>query len=161
MAEAAAARRLKRSFQGYTTDTAPALIGFGASAISSTPQGYAQNAPTAAAYAKQIEAGLLATVRGVALSGDDRLRREAIERVMCDLEVDLDALAFEHDADPAPLKASASAGMPLFSADGLAQWDGRRITVTERGRPFVRSIAALFDAYLSQDADSPRHSRAV
>ena len=161
LAEAAAARRLKRSFQGYTTDAAPALIGFGASAISSTPQGYAQNAPTAAAYAKQIEAGLLASVRGVALSGDDRLRREAIERVMCDLEVDLDALAFEHDADPAPLKASASAGMPLFSADGLAQWDGRRITVTERGRPFVRSIAALFDAYFSQDADSPRHSRAV
>ncbi len=161
LAMAAAARRLKRSFQGYTTDNAPALIGFGASAISSTPQGYVQNAPTAAAYAKQIEAGLLASVRGIALSDDDRLRREAIERVMCDLEVDLDALALEHDADPAPLKASASAGMPLFSADGLAQWDGRRITVTERGRPFVRSIAALFDSYLSQDAEGPRHSRAI
>ena len=54
------------------------------------PQGYVQNAPTAAAYAKEIEADRLATVRGVALTADDRLRRDVIERVMCDLEVDLD-----------------------------------------------------------------------
>ena len=38
-----------------TTDAAPALIGFGASSIGSLPQGYVQNAPTAAAYAKEIE----------------------------------------------------------------------------------------------------------
>ena len=55
MAKAAAARRLKRSFQGYTTDAAPALIGFGASSIGSLPQGYVQNAPTAAAYARSVE----------------------------------------------------------------------------------------------------------
>ena len=33
MAEAARARSLRRGFQGYTTDSAPVLIGFGASAI--------------------------------------------------------------------------------------------------------------------------------
>ncbi len=33
MAEAAAKRRLKRGFRGYTTDAAPALVGFGASSI--------------------------------------------------------------------------------------------------------------------------------
>ena len=60
MAEAAAARRLRRGFQGYTTDGAPALIGFGASAIGALPQGYVQNAPTAAAYGKAIESGGLA-----------------------------------------------------------------------------------------------------
>ena len=44
MAERHAARQLRRGFQGYTTDDAPALIGFGASAIGSLPQGYVQNA---------------------------------------------------------------------------------------------------------------------
>ena len=34
--------RLRRNFQGYTTDTAPVLIGLGASAIGSLPQGYVQ-----------------------------------------------------------------------------------------------------------------------
>src|SRR5208282_2534240 len=102
MAKAAAARRLKRSFQGYTTDAAPALIGFGASSIGSLPQGYVQNAPTAAAYAKEIEGDRLATVRGVGLTGDDRLRRDVIERVMCDLEVDVEEIASEHGTDAAP-----------------------------------------------------------
>ncbi len=96
MAKAAAARRLKRGFQGYTTDAAPVLIGFGASAIGSLPQGYVQNAPTAAAYGNEIEAGRLATVRGVELSADDRLRRDAIGHIMCDLAVDLEAVAFRH-----------------------------------------------------------------
>jgi len=161
MAEAAAARRLKRGFQGYTTDAAPALVGFGASSIGSLPQGYVQNAPTAAAYAKEIEADRLATVRGIALSADDRLRRDVIERVMCDLEVDIDSVAAKWSADSAPLKAAASDGILRFEEDGLASWDGRRIVVSERGRPFVRSIAALFDAYLSRQSDKPRHSRAV
>lgn len=160
MAEAAAAQGLKRSFQGYTTDAAPALIGFGASAIGSLPQGYVQNAPTALAYSKAIEAGRLATVRGCALTDDDRLRRDVIERLMCDLDVDLIALAQAHGAEPAPLVAVLD-GLAPFEADGLAHWDGRRLVVSEKGRPFVRSVAALFDAYLTQDADKPRHSRAV
>ena len=160
MAEAAATRRLHRSFQGYTDDAAPALIGFGASAIGSLPQGYVQNAPTALAYGKAIEAGGLATARGVALSADDRLRRELIERLMCDLEVVIAALARAHAADAAPL-IEAIASLAPFEADGLAHWDGARLTVSERGRPFVRSVAALFDAYLSQADDKPRHSRAV
>jgi oxygen-independent coproporphyrinogen-3 oxidase len=36
--------RLHRNFQGYTTDDAAALLGFGASAIGGLPQGYVQNA---------------------------------------------------------------------------------------------------------------------
>jgi oxygen-independent coproporphyrinogen III oxidase len=80
---------------------------------------------------------------------------------MCDLEVDIDAVAAEHCADSAPLKAAVSEGAPPFQEDGLASWDGRRIVVSERGRPFVRSIAALFDLYLAQQSDKPRHSRAV
>ena len=80
---------------------------------------------------------------------------------MCDLEVDLDRLAGLHGADPEPLKVKASVEMPRFVEDGLANWDGGGITVTERGRPFVRSIAALFDAYLNQASGEPRHSRAI
>ena len=161
MAKAVAARRLKRGFQGYTTDAAPVLIGFGASAIGSLPRGYVQNAPTAAAYANEIEAGRLATVRGVELSADDRLRRDTIEQVMCDLEVDLEAVASKHGADPSPLIESAAIGLPRFVSDGLAHWDGRRVKVNECGRPFVRSVAALFDSYLTEDGSRPSHSRAV
>ncbi len=153
--------RLKRGFQGYTTDDAPVLLGFGASAISQLPRGYAQNAPTAAAYASAIDADGLATVRGVNLRAEDRLRREVIERLMCGLEVDLVATADALGADPSGLIADA-AGLARFAADGLASFDGRRVAVTEKGRPFLRSVAALFDAYLARSDDGrPRHARAI
>jgi len=160
MARAAEEGRLRRGFQGYTTDDAPVLIGFGASAISQLPKGYVQNAPTAAAYGAQIDAGGLATARGVALNSEDRLRREVIERLMCALQVDLVATAEAHGADPAALIADAG-GLARFAEDGLAHFDGRCVIVTEQGRPFLRSVAALFDAYLAESGETPRHARAI
>ena len=61
--------RLRRNFQGYTSDESPTLMGFGASAIGTMPDGYVQNAPNAVAYRAAIEAGRLATARGYAVDG--------------------------------------------------------------------------------------------
>ncbi len=88
------------------------------------------------------------------------MRREVIERLMCALEVDLVATAQSHGADPAALLADA-AGLQRFAEDGLAHFDGRRVVVTEKGRPFLRSVSALFDAYLAEDDGRPRHARAI
>jgi oxygen-independent coproporphyrinogen-3 oxidase len=150
MAAAARGGTLRRSFQGYTTDAAPALIGLGASAIGSLPQGYVQNAPTSVAYMAALRDGKLATGRGVALSDDDRLRRQVIERLMCDLRADLP-----------PQLLDAAAGLDRFVADGLVRLHDGVMEVTEAGRPFVRSVAAVFDAYLDRDTAAPRHAQAV
>ena len=89
LAMATAAGDLHRNFQGYTTDDAAALLGFGASSIGGLPQGYVQNAPDVGGYARAIRSGQLATIRGVTLSNEDRVRGGIIERLMCDMEVDL------------------------------------------------------------------------
>jgi oxygen-independent coproporphyrinogen-3 oxidase len=153
LAQAEAAGRLHRNFQGYTTDQAGALIGIGASAIGRLPQGFVQNAPDIAGYARAIEAGHLATVKGKALSSDDAVRANIIERLMCDFTVDLDAFAEDDDF------AEAFATLAPLADDLLVTIEGRRITVTEAGRPFVRLAAAAFDAYLGRG--TARHSRAV
>ena len=150
---AARGGRLHRNFQGYTTDQADALIGLGASAIGKLPHGFVQNAADIGGYSRAIDAGRLATARGLALSADDRLRAGIIERLMCDLCVDLDAVA--GDAD---FSAELSALQPLAD-DGVAHIDGRRVTITEQGRPFVRLVAAAFDTYLSRE--QARHSIAL
>ena len=98
----------------------------------------------------------------IAVHNEDRLRRDVIEQLMCGLQVDLVGTAEAHRANPAALLSEANAGMDRFVEDGLATWDGRRIAVTEKGRPFLRSVAVLFDAYIGRgDESKPRHSRAI
>ncbi len=74
LAVAAREQRLHRNFQGYTVDDADALIPLGATAIGKLPQGFVQNAPDVAGYARAVAGGKFATVKGIALSDDDRLR---------------------------------------------------------------------------------------
>lgn len=158
LARAAEEGALRRNFQGYTTDAAPVLLGIGASSIGAMPQGYAQNEPSVPAWRDAVRAGRLPIRRGVALVGEDRLRKAAIEQVMCTGELDLDLLAASLGADPAPLRAAGPA-LALMAQDGLLEWDGRRLRLTEAGRPFVRNVAATFDAYLAPQPN--RHARAV
>ncbi len=153
LAEAARAGRLHRNFQGYTSDEAGALIGIGASAIGRLPQGFVQNTVDIAGYSRAVEARKFATVKGVALYADDRLRAHIIERLMCDLAIDLDEIAAGRD-----FSAEINALRPLNDT-GVVKIDGRRIAVTERGRPFLRLVAAAFDAYLP--TNRTRHSIAV
>lgn len=165
LARAEAGGRLKRNFQGYTTDDATTLLGFGASAIGRLPGGYAQNHPGVPAWREAVAAGELPVARGVALTADDRLRAEVIERLMCDLRADLDEIAARHGADPARLLTPAALdGLAELEADGLAALERRRgavaaVAVTEPGRAFVRNACALFDAYLP--TSGARHSATV
>lgn len=158
LAVAARAGRLRRNFQGYTTDPADALIGFGASAIGRLPQGFLQNAVDIAGYARAVTQGAFATVKGIAVSADDELRGAIIERLMCDLAVDLAALPVPA-SEAAPTFEYERAELDALAAAGLITVEGSRITVTEEGRPFVRLVAAAFDAYLAQNRS--RHSIAV
>jgi len=151
-------KRLHRNFQGYTTDTADTLIGFGASGIGSLPQGYVANMGEIHHYQEAIQHGRLATARGVAVNDDDRLRRAIIMKLMCDLEIDLDQICAEHGADPAQFDGELAQLAPM-EEDGLAIVRGRRITVTDEGRTLVRAVGAAFDRYLKRGEQ--RHSKAV
>jgi oxygen-independent coproporphyrinogen-3 oxidase len=158
LARAASTGALRRNFQGYTEDAAPVLIGFGASAIGSLPLGYAQNQTRVPDYAAAIERGELPVARGIAITADDRLRREVIEQIMCRLNADLVAIAATHGANPAAL-LKAAPRLASMREDGLIRWNGRVVEVTPAGRPFVRSVAAAFDTYLA--AGEQRHASAV
>jgi oxygen-independent coproporphyrinogen-3 oxidase len=149
---------LHRNFQGYTTDASNILLGFGASAIGHLPQGYVQNEVGMRAYMAAIASGRLATVKGYALTEDDRLRAEIIERIMCDFGVDLGQICARHGAAPETVLKSSPRLKGLI-ADGIVEFDGASLAVKDDSRFLVRSVAAAFDAHL--DATMQRHSRAV
>ena len=158
MARALAAGTLRRNFQGYTTDRSSVLLGFGASAIGRLPQGFVQNEVAIAAYSQAVAQGRLATVRGYALTDDDRLRGEIIERIMCDFSVDLASVCARHGFAAAEMLQSAPRLRDLV-ADGIVELDGSSLAMPEDSRFLVRSVAAAFDAHLDQA--QKLHSRAV
>ncbi len=143
---AAKAGRLRRNFQGYTTDTSQTLIGLGASSISRFPAGYVQNAPATPAYVKRIQAGTFAGARGYELTAEDALRARAIELLMCDFRLDLEDLQAECGArakslTPTLLEIATKYGQFVHFAD-------RRLEIAPEGRPLTRLIAAEFDQHV-------------
>jgi oxygen-independent coproporphyrinogen III oxidase len=149
---------LRRNFQGYTTDASGVLLGFGASAIGHLPQGYVQNEIDTRAYCQSIADGKLATVKGYALTKNDLLRSEIIERIMCDFGVDLDPICARYGAAAQDMLNSSPRLQGLLSA-GVIELDGASLAVRADSRFLVRSVAAAFDAHL--DGTKQLHSRAV
>lgn len=150
--------RLTRNFQGYTTDRADALIGFGASAISHLPQGYAQNATGTNDYARRLLGGALPTARGIALSDDDRARAYVIEKLMCDFTFDRGELVTRFGAIAAPLLATAER-VCANDRHGLVEATASGFRIVPGAQPLVRTICAEFDSYLG--TSEARHAQAV
>ena len=149
---------LKRNFQGYTVDPAEALIAFGASAIGFLPQGYVQNDPATATYQLRIENGGLASRRGCILSLDDRIRRDAIEEILCQFRLDLDRLTKCYGDFTEPLRQTVDSLLAAAPEGALESWHGG-FRISEGWRSRTRLIAAEFDAYFQ--TQPARHSLAV
>lgn len=157
MAAMAATGQLRRNFQGYTTDRSDALIGMGASAISSFAEGFAQNHASVPDYREALVRGRLPTARGVRATPADRLRAAIIERLMCDLAVDLDELCQMHHLDASTLAQDMERLAPLVAA-GLAVREGQRVRVAREARHLIRIVSAAFDA---RSGGQQRYSSAI
>lgn len=140
---------LHRNFQGYTTDNASTLIGFGSSAIGRLAEGYAQNDVAIGRYANLISSGELATSKGYRLTKEDRVRAWIIERLMCDFQVDFGRIPEGFDRQD---ESIGKANLPLQAllADGIVNWRGDMLTVDTQHRFLVRTVASCFDAYLGE-----------
>jgi oxygen-independent coproporphyrinogen III oxidase len=144
LAVASEKRMLRRNFQGYTTDSCATLIAFGASAIGRFRQGFVQNSPNIPDYQRRIARGHLAVARGSKVTQEDARRAAIIEQLMCDYRADIGCTQVPLDQ---------------LESDGLIHRSGNWIEVSEDGRPFVRAVAAAFEAYLPHAGDY--HTRAV
>lgn len=149
---------VSRNFQGYTTDSTDVLLGVGASAIGRLPQGYVQNAVPAAEYMRRIKDYGLATARGFELTAEDRVRAYAIEALMCRLQFSESELRSRF-GDAADTLCQDAKTLLEANDDALLEDTGDGFVVTERGRPFVRSICACFDNYYG--TGKARHSVGV
>lgn len=160
LAIAAREQRVTRTFQGYVEKRADSIIGFGTSAISSTPRMYWQNHGELRDWQRAIGEGQLPVHRGIILDRDDRARRQLIQHLMCNGEVNLDEVAAELDVDPERYFATELANVGANAE--LATYDAatRRVATSDLGRLLVRNVCKLFDRY-ADDASSRRFSPTV
>ena len=91
-----------------------------------------QNAVPLRAWAEAVRDGRPAVDKGIALSDEDRLRRDVIERLMCDMAVDLSAEAARYGKTADSFRSEIEMLEPMI-ADGIATIDGDRISITEPG----------------------------
>lgn len=152
LAVSARAGTLHRNFMGYTDRRTAALVGLGVSAISETPTCFHQNEKVITVYERRIAEGAIPTLRGHSLTADDRRRADRILSLMTTGHASLDP----GDA------ADARGFLHELVADGLAEVGESELRVTADGKPFLRNIAAFFDARLrASERQGPVYSRAI
>ncbi|UYG04772.1 oxygen-independent coproporphyrinogen III oxidase [Halomonas sp. LR3S48] len=145
---------LQRNFQGYSSHAQCDLVGLGVSAISCVDDVYAQNHTRLADYEAALDSSQLPTARGIRLTFDDRVRRHAIERLMCDMTLDLDELSETFGIDAPRYLTEALSRLELPQRDGLVTVEGHRVVATPIGRLLIRHLAMAFDARLPPRLDT-------
>jgi oxygen-independent coproporphyrinogen III oxidase len=149
LASAQRRKTLQRNFQGYSTRAGTDIYAFGMSSISQANGLYWQNIKELPAYYAALDNGKLPVAKGYVLTADDRVRRQTIMRLMCDLELDYAAMSALLGLDFADYFSDELNSLDDLEADGLLIKTPTGLIVTDVGRLFIRNIAMRFDAYIA------------
>lgn len=139
--------KLHRNFMGYTASKTQLMIGLGVSSISDSWYSFAQNEKTLEDYYTHLAEDQLPVFRGHLLSAEDLIIRRHILNLMCQFTT-----SWKDKALDFPELSSVLANLEEMREDGLLTIQDDTITVTEKGKPFVRNICMAFDLRLIRKA---------
>ncbi|HBU79767.1 MAG TPA: oxygen-independent coproporphyrinogen III oxidase [Muricauda sp.] len=142
---------LHRNFMGYTPSKTKLMIGLGASSISDSWYGFAQNVKNVEEYQNLVSHGVIPIFRGHILNEEDQILRRHILNIMCRFETnwkpeEKEVVDFEN----------ILANLSELEADGLVKIEDKTIKVTDKGRPFVRNISMAFDLKMHRKKPNTR-----
>lgn len=136
---------LHRNFMGYVSRQASPLIGLGVTAIGDSWTAFAQNEKDLASYRQRVQDGHLPIQTGHVLTDEDRVLRRHILNLMTRFETH-----WNDETQWTPYLSTIPGRVSEMVVDELVCVGNRSLTITDRGRPFVRNVAMLFDARLSR-----------
>ena len=152
---------LHRNFQGYSTHANCDIVAMGITAISQISDNYSQNVRTVDEYKACIEQGEIPVFRGIELEADDILRREIINQLMCNNNLDIKQIEQRWGIEFEKYFADALPNLQIMTKDGLIIMDKEHIEVTPSGRLLARTICMEFDSYLNKDQPQRRFSKVI
>jgi oxygen-independent coproporphyrinogen-3 oxidase len=153
-------KTLQRNFQGYSTRGGADIYAFGMSSISQADGVYWQNIKELPAYYAALDARKAPLAKGYLLTDEDKIRRQTIMRLMCDLSLDYAEMSEMLGVDFPRHFACELDSLADLEKDGLIRKDSEGITVTDTGRLFIRNLAMRFDAYASNQMEG-RFSKTI
>jgi len=138
-------KTLHRNFMGYTASKTQAMIGLGVSSISDSWYGFAQNVKSNEEYYKLLDQNIIPVFKGHILNTEDLVIRKHILNLMCNFETSWtnDDMAFKELPE-------VLINLKEFELDGLLQFETKNVTVTDKGKPFIRNICMAFDLLLQR-----------
>ena len=137
--------QLHRNFMGYTASKTMAMIGLGVSSISDSWYGFAQNVKHLDDYYQRIDKHIIPVVKGHILSNEDLIVRKHILNLMCHFETSWIANGLYFKELPDILDH-----LKEMEDDGLLVRSEGQLSVTEKGKPFVRNVCMAFDLRLKR-----------
>lgn len=145
-------KKLHRNFQGYCTrETTGQVYAFGATGISQLESAYAQNIKDTNTYVDQINKGKFTVEKGYELSQREKIIRHVINEVMCNYYISWKETEQVFGVGMDEIKKAISyeeESLGKFAEEGLLIFNNDEITVPDRGKFFVRNIAANLDPNL-------------
>jgi oxygen-independent coproporphyrinogen III oxidase len=147
--------KLKRNFMGYVDKKAPVLLGLGPTAISDSSVSFMQNVKDVKQYQAMLEMGQLPIEKGHQHSTADLLVQGLIQNLMCNHAMNL------AQVKETPYWGEIKLALQEFEQDGIVQLSTDRLTITNRGLPFVRNVAMAFDFHLREQNHGVRFSQTI
>lgn len=137
--------KLHRNFMGYTPSKTQLMIGLGASSISDSWYGFAQNVKSIEEYQDLVANNVIPVFRGHILNNEDILIRKHILNLMCRFKTAWNT----EDHGVLPLQ-DIQERLQELAKDDLVLVTDDGITVTEKGKPYIRNISMALDLKLQR-----------
>ena len=143
--------KLHRNFMGYSASKTQLMIGLGASSISDSWYSFAQNVKSLEEYQHLVEHEIIPIYRGHILTREDLVIRRHILNLMCKLET-----TWEKEEEQFEDLELVLEHLKEMELDGLVHTNSHKVSVTEKGRPFVRNVCMAFDLLLHRRTPEKR-----
>jgi oxygen-independent coproporphyrinogen-3 oxidase len=138
-------RKLHRNFMGYTSSKTQVMIGLGVSSISDSWYSFAQNVKTLEDYYDALAQNELPVFRGHLLTDEDLIIRKHILNIMCQLQTSWSEYGYYFSEINQVLER-----LHEMEEDGLVIITHHSLTVTEKGKAFIRNICMAFDLRMTR-----------
>ena len=108
-----------------------------------------------------LERGELPLIRGLVMSRDDEIRRDAIHSLLCQSKLSFADMGQTWGIDAQEYFAEDLEALSGLQSDGLVEIDDEQVTITAKGRFLSRVVAMRFDKYLRMGQPMARYSKVI